>query len=169
MNTTARWITGIAVVLCVGALATLAYFVWWQPKNPTEPITKETSTQQNTPATVSKTVTSAKGVTIELDDWPKDSVLTGSQTITGKVPGSWSFEGEFPIDVVYEGDIGLPGATAKLQGNWMTTNMVPFTATLTFDERTMESDDVAIMLRNANPSGLPENDDSVRIPIHFKQ
>jgi hypothetical protein len=70
---------------------------------------------------------------------------------------------------VYEGDIGLPGATAKLQGNWMTTNMVPFTATLTFDERTMESDDVAIMLRNANPSGLPENDDSVRIPIHFKQ
>lgn len=89
MNTTARWITGIAVVLCVGALATLAYFVWWQPKNPTKPITKETSAQQNTPATVSKTVTSAKGVTIELDDWPKDSVLTGSQTITGKVPGGW--------------------------------------------------------------------------------
>lgn len=171
MHTSTRWIVAIGILIIVGALAVMAYVAWWQPKDSTQDgSNKPDSSQAETPSQAgARTFTSVKGVTIELDNWPKDNVLTSPLTITGKVPGSWSFEGTFPIGVLYEGDIGLPGATATLQGDWMTTEMVPFTATLTFDEKIMASDDVAIILRNANPSGLPENDDSVSFPVRFAQ
>jgi hypothetical protein len=48
----------------------------------------------------------------------------------------------------------------------MTENYVPFAATVTFTEPATENG--FIFLKKDNPSGLPENDASIAIPITFQ-
>lgn len=161
------WMLLLIAILLVTIGGLLAYLIWGRSDDtPSQTVSSDTASSHSVE---NRSFTSAKGVKIEIDNWPKSGVISSPLTITGKVPGSWAYEGSFPIDVVYEGDIGLPGTTAKLQGDWMTDAMVPFTATLTFDARTMASDDVGIVLRNANPSGLPENDDSLSLKVYFSK
>lgn len=118
-----------------------------------------------TPST--RTFTSMKGVKVELNDWIDNRVLASPTTITGRVPGNWSFEASFPIDVVTSDKTTLTSTLATLTGDWMTTEMVPFTATLTFDSAAA-GDIGALVLRKDNPSGLSENDDSITIPVRFR-
>lgn len=108
---------------------------------------------------------SAKGVTIEINDWTEGRHVSSPLEMSGKVPGSWSHEGSFPIDIIYEGDIGLPGATAEIDGDWMTDQLVPFRATLSFDEDQLAGKDIMIVLHNANPSDMPANDDSLALKV----
>ncbi len=123
--------------------------------------------QEEQPELTTQTYKSAKGVTITIDNWADNRLVSSPLTITGAVPGSWSFEGSFPIDLLFEGDIGLPGATAQLKGDWMTDEMVPFTASLVFDDQLI-GEEVLIILRKDNPSGLPENDDSLRLKVRVE-
>lgn len=48
----------------------------------------------------------------------------------------------------------------------MTNNYVPFTAKLTF-EAPEGGGAGTLILRKDNPSGLPENDDEIEIPVTF--
>ncbi|MNI95059.1 hypothetical protein D3C73_1532640 [compost metagenome] len=48
----------------------------------------------------------------------------------------------------------------------MTDNYVPFSSTLTFEAPSAGGSGV-LVLRKDNPSGLPENDDEIEIPITF--
>jgi benzoyl-CoA reductase/2-hydroxyglutaryl-CoA dehydratase subunit BcrC/BadD/HgdB len=51
----------------------------------------------------------------------------------------------------------------------MTTNFVPFEGTLTFEiPETIPYRHGAIIFQKSNPSDLPENDDTIEIPIEFK-
>lgn len=123
--------------------------------------------QEEQPELTKQTYKSAKGVTITIDNWADNRLASSPLTITGAVPGSWSFEGSFPIDLLFEGDIGLPGATAQLKGDWMTDEMVPFTASLVLDDQLI-GEEVLIILRKDNPSGLPENDDSLGLKVRVE-
>jgi hypothetical protein len=49
----------------------------------------------------------------------------------------------------------------------MTNEFVPFEATLTFTKPTTETG--TVVFQRDNPSGLPENDQSVSIPIYFSE
>lgn len=111
--------------------------------------------------------TSPKGVLITLDDLPSGASLSSPVTITGEVPGSWSFEASFPVVLVdWDGRIIAEGP-AQLTGDWMTEELVPFTVTLEFDPPT-DNHNGALILRTDNPSGLPANDDAVEIPVIFE-
>jgi len=48
----------------------------------------------------------------------------------------------------------------------MTTEFVPFKATLDFNPGTLTEG--VLIFHKDNPSGLPENDDQFEIPIRFK-
>ena len=48
----------------------------------------------------------------------------------------------------------------------MTADYVPFTITLPFPAQAAGSEGT-VVLRNDNPSGMPENDKSLEIPIVF--
>ncbi len=113
------------------------------------------------------TYTSQGGIAIQLDDWIDQKVITSPATITGKVPGNWSFEASFPIELQTSEGHSLVKAPATLTGNWMTTDLVSFTATLSFDP-TSAGDTGYLILHKDNPSDLAENDDSVHIEIHYK-
>ncbi len=111
-------------------------------------------------------LTSAGGETIVVDSPEAGDTITSPLTVTGQIPGSWSFEGSFPIVLkTHNGDVVARG-TGKLQDDWMTEELVDFTATLTF--ATPAHNAGVLILEKDNPSGLATNDDSVRIKVSFK-
>lgn len=119
------------------------------------------------PVPATREFMSENGVTLRLKDWTDGAELKSPLTITGEVPGNWSFEASFPVILTdWDGRI-IAQAPATLQGDWMTEDYVPFTATLTFDSPTVYKTG-ALILQKDNPSGLPENDDAVEIGIRYQ-
>lgn len=88
-------------------------------------------------------------------------------SIKGEAVGTWFFEATFPIILTdWDGKIIAEGfATAK--GDWMTEDFVPFEALIEFDKPIYKNNG-SLILKKDNPSGLPENDDALEIPIFFK-
>jgi hypothetical protein len=87
-------------------------------------------------------------------------------TITGEARGTWFFEASFPIQVLAPNGTLLGQGHAEAQGDWMTEEFVPWSATLTFDAKGNSSGIVRFM--NDNPSGLPENDKKLDVPVSIK-
>ena len=64
-------------------------------------------------------------------------------------------------------------ATAK--SDWMTENFIPFEGLLEFQKPFDSSSDIpdfmkrgALIFKKDNPSGLPEYDDALEVPVSFK-
>jgi hypothetical protein len=148
--------------MVVGLLGVVAYMTWWKPDTAVD--TPSVQSESHTLST--HTYTSTGGMTIELNNWPNDGVVASPLTVNGKVPGSWSSEGAFPVELLDGNGTRLSDTTAVLQGDWMTDAMVPFTATLPFAPMA-EGQSGTLVLRKDNPSGLSENDDSVSIEVRF--
>ncbi len=108
----------------------------------------------------------SKADLIVVDTPLRDATVTSPLTITGKARGTWYFEASFPIVVVDWDGLIIGEGHADAQGDWMTEDFVPFTATVSF---TVATDTPyrrgAVILQKDNPSGLPEHDDALEIPI----
>lgn len=111
------------------------------------------------------TYTSVKGVQITVFDPLSNSKVSGTVGVIGEVPGSWSFEASFPIKLEDSKGNVIAQTAANVLGNWMTTELVPFSAQLTYSSS--PSGNGVLLLQKDNPSGLPQNDDSVSIPVTF--
>lgn len=85
--------------------------------------------------------------------------------VKGKARGNWYFEASFPYELRDGNNVVLAQGAAQAQGNWMTTNFVPFSFTLTFTTPTTTTG--TLILKKDNPSGLPANDDQLVIPVTF--
>lgn len=97
-----------------------------------------------------------------------DQVVLSPLTVTGEAPGNWFFEASLPVKLLDASGQQLAVAPAQAQGDWMTTNYVPFQATLTFATSTVASSTIGtLIIAKDNPSGLPENDQQMAIPIRF--
>ncbi|MFH1188916.1 MAG: Gmad2 immunoglobulin-like domain-containing protein [bacterium] len=98
---------------------------------------------------------------------PQQNALIGSPLIiTGEAKGTWYFEASFPVELRdTDGNI-LANVPAQAQGEWMTETFVPFTAKLEFKEPKTATG--ILILKKDNPSGLPEYDDEIRVPVVFK-
>lgn len=118
------------------------------------------------PVETTKTFKSDKGIELRINNWSDNKQISSPLTITGEVPGNWSFEASFPVVVVDWDGLIIGEKSASLQGDWMTADYVPFSITIEFDTPTVNKSG-AIILRKDNPSGLPENDDAVEIPITY--
>ncbi|MFC1733314.1 Gmad2 immunoglobulin-like domain-containing protein [candidate division KSB1 bacterium] len=93
--------------------------------------------------------------------------ISSPLTIVGEARGYWFFEGDFPIVLTDSaGDI-IAEHYATAQGEWMTEDFVSFTSTIEF-EMPAYGGRGALILKKDNPSGLSENDDSLEIPVLFK-
>jgi len=86
--------------------------------------------------------------------------------VKGRARGNWFFEASFPVVIVdWDGRI-IGQGIAQAQGEWMTTEFVPFEATLTFTaDPQAYSTRGSLILQKDNPSGLPEYDDALEIPV----
>lgn len=96
----------------------------------------------------------------------RDQEITSPVTISGNARGMWFFEGSFPISIVNWDGLIIGEGIAQAEGEWMTENFVPFTAVISYTLATgTPYNRGAIILKKDNPSGLPEHDDAIEIPV----
>lgn len=103
---------------------------------------------------------------IEVDLPALNASITSPLVISGRARGPWYFEASFPIELQDNNGAIITTTTAQAQGEWMTENFVPFTATLTFPAQPAGSLG-KIVLKRDNPSGEPANDMSIIVPVQF--
>lgn len=103
---------------------------------------------------------------IEVSSPTQGAQITSPLTVTGRARGNWYFEASFPIELKDSNDIVIATAVAQAQGDWMTVDFVPFSATITFPSQPAGSTG-KLVLHKDNPSGEPQNAASLVIPIQF--
>lgn len=94
-------------------------------------------------------------------------VVSSPVRVAGKARGNWYFEASFPVKVIDAHGNVLGIAPAQAQGEWMTTEFVPFDVEVSFTPPT--TDEGFVILEKDNASGLPEHADERRIPVRFAQ
>lgn len=102
--------------------------------------------------------------TFNIESKPITSPIAITGTVTG---GGWFFEGSFPVKVL-DGDgkvLGQGIAQAIPPESWMTTGTVQFAAAVTFYAPHFATG--TIVFSKDNPSGLPQNDMSLAVPVTF--
>lgn len=101
-----------------------------------------------------------------IDKPAQDTVISSPLEISGQALGTVFFEGGFPISIEDSNGNTLGSDQASSTADWMTEKFVPFAAKITF--KTPTSKTGFIVLKNDNPSGLPENSHSAKFPVNFK-
>ena len=102
---------------------------------------------------------------IQVDAPAPNAQVTSPLTVTGRARGTWYFEASFPVKLLDGNGNELVIAPAQAQSDWMTTDFVPFSVTLTF--ATPPTPTGTLVLMKDNPSGEPQFDASVSIPVTF--
>lgn len=87
--------------------------------------------------------------------------------IEGEARGYWFFEADFPVKLLDKDGLVLGTGIATALSEWMTEDFVVFKATLEFNNSLTDRGD--LILEKDNPSGLPENNDQLRIPVRFQK
>ncbi len=95
-----------------------------------------------------------------------NETVKSSLMVRGEARGNWYFEASFPVRLLDGNNHEISKTVAHAEGEWMTNNFVPFSATLQFETPT--TPEGTLVLEKDNPSGLPQNADEFRIPIRFK-
>ena len=99
-------------------------------------------------------------------------VVESPLVVRGEARGSWYFEADFPVVLVDWDGLIIADGIARARDDWMTEDFVPFRAELSFNSPYEEGDPDymqrgTLILQRANPSGLPENDAAVEVPLRF--
>lgn len=83
-------------------------------------------------------------------------------SVTGKAPGNWYFEASFPVEVQkLDGEV-IAQVPAQALTDWMTTDDVAFKADIKVSGY---SGPAKLVLKRDNPSGLPQYEESISVPI----
>ncbi len=110
--------------------------------------------------------TTTESVSIIVVRPTEDSVVSSPLVVTGEAVGTWYFEASFPVRLLDGNGEELAVKPAQAQGEWMTNSLVPFSVSLDFEKPS--TDTGILVLEKDNPSGLPEFDASIKIPVRFK-
>ena len=95
-----------------------------------------------------------------------NEIIKSPLLVTGEARGTWFFEASFPVKILDANGKVLGQSHAQEHGDWMTENFVPFDVpNLAFEQPTTKTG--WLILEKDNPSGLPEKDDQLRIPVNF--
>ena len=111
------------------------------------------------------TATTSPSTFIQLASPTQGARVSSPLVITGKARGAWYFEGSFPLELVDASGTPIASGIAYARGDWMTDNLIPFTASLTWATTTTAAG--TLILHRDNPSGLPAKDESIKIPVVF--
>lgn len=149
MNKNTLWIALIIVILGLG----IWYF--YKPTPIIEPSVQE--------VVLKPTYVNASADLIKVEN-PFPGAVTGKTfTVIGQARGYWYFEASFPIELQDKNGKVIATAIAQADGEWMTENFVPFKVEIKAPNDYIGP--ATLVLKNDNPSGLPENDRSVAVPI----
>ena|SRR5581483_10536417 len=96
----------------------------------------------------------------------KNATVSSPLSITGDARGAWYFEATAPVELRDAAGKVIAQGHITAQGDWMTEDFVPFTATLTFPKQPSGSTGT-LVLKNDNPSGDPSRQHELDIPVKF--
>ena len=105
-----------------------------------------------------------EGVSFELISPLPDSEIDCKFTLAGKMPREWFFENSFSYSIIVDGKEVLAGSVQS-KDDYTEKEILEFAEEIECKEGCIGEGE--IVLKNANPSGLPENDDQYRIPVKF--
>jgi hypothetical protein len=155
----------IAAVILIGG----AFYLFSGAPAATAPVATSTPVDQVPVTTKPDTTASSTPNTsdlVRLVSVKSGDLVKSPLTVTGEARGTWYFEASFPVRILDANGKELGVMPAQAQGDWMTTNFVPFKVVLPFATSTTATG--TLVLEKDNPSGLPEHDASIRIPIRFR-
>jgi len=92
--------------------------------------------------------------------------ISSPLTITGEAVGTWFFEATFPVELVDANGAVIAQGLVQALSDWQTEELVPFEGTLEFTTDALAGE---LILSKDNPSGLPENDEDIKIPVTFSK
>ena len=102
-------------------------------------------------------------------DFPRPGDAISSPLVArGQARGNWYFEASFPVEVLDANGNRIGQGYAQAQGEWMTTDFVPFRSIEVSFPKQPAGSKGTVVLHKDNPSGLPEHDDQLTIPVTFK-
>ncbi len=151
------------VVIIVVIIVALSFWFWRRDKVLTVPTPSVSSSQTPTSTATNQSFSDLIYVSRpQLND-----LMDASKPIIieGKARGSWYFEASFPVKLIDANGKVLAQSNIMANGDWMTTNFVPFTKELVFSVPTTTAG--KLILEKDNPSGLPQNAAQLEIPIRF--
>lgn len=93
----------------------------------------------------------------------RDAVVSHAFRVAGKARGQWFFEGSFPVEVLNTNNVVLWSGVAQSEGEWMTEEFVPFSAAVVLPAAYEGM--ATVVLHKDNPSGLPEHNDFLSVPV----
>ncbi len=151
----------IVLIIVVGVI----FFI---SKKSEAPVVNEMPITPETPVTpdVSDTKISTDDIVID-SPTSGQAISSGTLTVSGKARGNWFFEASAPFEIQDNNKNTIETAPISAQGDWMTTDFVPFTGKITFTVPPGVKNGF-VVFRNDNPSGDPAKDKSVSVPVVFK-
>lgn len=163
-----KWFSAILIII----IALVGVGWYFSPKGgvsnqPVESAQPSSTPTSETVTTTSPTTAPAKDMSDQVVvDTPKpNNVVSSPFTIVGKARGTWFFEASMPVSVFDSDGKLLWSGPAQAQGEWMTTDFVPFSVTANVGAYTGTS---TVMIAKDNPSGLPEHDASYSFQVIVK-
>ncbi|MDD5639602.1 MAG: GerMN domain-containing protein [Candidatus Pacebacteria bacterium] len=100
---------------------------------------------------------------IKIDYPPSYALIESPLIIKGSAKGSWFFEASFPIELIDKNNNVIAIGIGMAMANSLTEDFVPFEAKLEF--MNSEKKEGFLVFKNDNPSGLPENEKQIKIPV----
>lgn len=104
---------------------------------------------------------------IRVEEPRPNTEVASPLTVKGMARGNWFFEASFPVRLLDASGTEIARGIAQTAKEWMTTEFIPFEATLTFVAPVSGSG--TLVLEKENPSGLPEHADELRIPVNVEK
>ena len=102
---------------------------------------------------------------IRLQTPTSGALVSSPLRVAGEARGTWYFEATFPVTLLDAEGRTLVQTYAQAKGEWMTESFVPFESELRFEAASPGAG--TLVLEKANPSGLAEHADELRIPVQL--
>lgn len=94
-----------------------------------------------------------------------NQTVSSPLAVSGEARGFWFFEATFPVMLLDANGNVLVEYYATAEDEWMTEEFVPYSTILEFSTPSTETG--LLILERSNPSGLPENEDALTVPVRF--
>lgn len=110
--------------------------------------------------------TPASSSEIVIDKPAIGNTISSPLSVSGKARGGWYFEASAPVNVIDSTGKVLGQGFVTAEGEWMTSEFVPFSGIIRFTPGTATSG--AVVFMNDNPSGDAIRAKYLAIPVLFK-
>ncbi len=96
-----------------------------------------------------------------------NSTVSSPLRVRGEARGMWYFEASFPVRLETLDGVVLTEVPATAETDWMTEEFVAFDLVLVFPD--IDAVEGRVIFVRDNPTGLPEYDRELHIPVRFAQ